>query len=67
MVQEDQQIKNNLITIYAAILAAYFFRVFMTLAARFNLELIQYDAVNTFVHVKLDKTVFIQMPDGHQR
>ena len=67
MMQEDQQVKNDLITTYAATLTARFFRVFMALAARFNLELIQYNAVNIFVHAKLDETVFMRMPDEHQR
>ena len=42
---------------YAATLAARSFRVFMAIAARFDLELIQYDAVNAFVHAKLSKTI----------
>ena len=67
MMREDQQVKNNLTAIYAATFAACFFWMFMALAARFDLELTQYDAVNAFVHAKLDETVFMQMPDGHWR
>jgi hypothetical protein len=64
-VQEDQQIKLVFTGIYTATLAACFFCVFMVLAAHFDLELTQYDAVNIFVHVKLDETVFMKMPDGY--
>jgi hypothetical protein len=66
-VRGDQQIKSDLTGTYAATLAARSFRVFMALAARFDLELTQYDAVNAFVHAKLDETVFMQMPDGYRK
>jgi hypothetical protein len=36
-------------SIYAATLAARSFRTFMAIAARFDLELKQYDVVNAFV------------------
>lgn len=39
----------------------------MVLAAWFDLELTQYDAVNAFVHAKLDETVFMKMPDGYRK
>jgi hypothetical protein len=39
----------------------------MAIAARFDLEMIQYDAVNTFVHAKLDDKVFMRMPDGYKK
>ena len=39
----------------------------MAIAARFNLELIQYNAVNAFVNAELDKDVFIKMPLRHKR
>ena len=65
VVQGDQQTASDLSEIYAATLAACFFCVFMVLAAQFDLELTQFDAVNAFVHVKLDKTVFMQMPDKY--
>src|SRR6266536_1072920 len=67
VVQRDQQIKSVSTDTYTIILAACFFCVFMALAARFDLELTQYDAVNAFVHVKLNETVFMRMPDGYQK
>jgi Reverse transcriptase (RNA-dependent DNA polymerase) len=38
----------------------------VAIAARFDLELIQYDAVNAFVHAELDDDVFMKMPPGHR-
>ena len=35
------------------------------LAARFDLEIIQYDAINAFVHVDLDEEIYMKMPPGH--
>jgi hypothetical protein len=39
----------------------------MAIAARFDLEMIQYDAVNAFVHAKLDEKVFMKMPRGYSK
>ena len=50
VVRGDQQAKSTIGDTYAATLAARYFRIFMAIAARFDLELIQYDAVNAFVH-----------------
>lgn len=36
----------------------------MALAAAFNLEIIQYDAINAFVNSLLDETVYIECPQG---
>ena len=49
-----QSIKQD---IYAVILTAQIFQALMAIAAAFNLEIHQYNAVNTFVNVKLDKEV----------
>ena len=64
VVRGDQQAKAELDT-YAATLAARSFRTFMAIAARFDLELKQYDAVNAFVHAPLDSTVYMRMPPGY--
>ena len=61
----DQQVKEVGDT-YAATLAARSFRTFMAIAARFDLELKQYDAVNAFVHAPLKKKVYMRMPPGYQ-
>src|SRR5436190_17325984 len=60
----DQQIKLNSST-YTVTLAAHFFCVFMALAAQFDLELIQYDAINAFMHANLDETVFMKMSNRY--
>ena len=38
----------------------------MAIAARFDLELKQYDAVNAFVHAPLDNRVYMRMPPGYR-
>src|SRR5204862_3680016 len=38
----------------------------MAIAARFDLELKQYDAVNTFVHALLFNKVYMRMPIGYR-
>jgi hypothetical protein len=65
VVRGDQQRPTEQET-YAATLAARSFRILMAIAARFDLELIQYDAVNVFVNAKLEDTVFMQMPPGYK-
>jgi hypothetical protein len=37
----------------------------IAIAARFNLELIQYNAVNAFVNAMLEEDVFMKMLLGH--
>jgi Reverse transcriptase (RNA-dependent DNA polymerase) len=34
---------------------------------RFDLELLQYDAVNAFVDARLEEDVYMKMPPGHRR
>ena len=43
---------------YAVTLAAQIFRALIAMAAAFNLEIRQYDAVNTFTNAKLNKPVY---------
>ena len=40
-------------------------RVLLALVAKFDLETLQLDAVNAFVHADLDETVFMRMPPGY--
>ena len=37
----------------------------LALTAKFNLKIIQFDAVNVFIYINLDKTVFICIPFGY--
>jgi hypothetical protein len=64
VVRGDQQTKTNLENTYASTLAAKSFRTLMAIAARFDLELIQWDVVNAFVHADLPHNVFMKMPPG---
>jgi hypothetical protein len=48
----------------AATLAARTFRTLMAIAAAFDLEIKQYDALNAFVNSELDEIVYIEFPEG---
>jgi hypothetical protein len=39
----------------------------MAIAARFDLELIQYDVVNAFVNADLNQEVYMKMPPGYRK
>ena len=61
----NQQRQHDLPT-RATILAATSLRVLLALTAKFDLETLQLDAVNAFVHAELlDKTVFMRMPPDY--
>ena len=62
VVRGDQQSRSKMESTYAATLAARSFRTFMAIAARFDLELKQYDAVNAFVHAALDEDIYMKKP-----
>ncbi|RYP07632.1 hypothetical protein DL766_010211 [Monosporascus sp. MC13-8B] len=59
VVRGDLQPRGDL-NAYASTLAGKFFRMLMAVAARFNLELRQLDAVNAFLHSDLDKLVYVR-------
>ncbi|EED11486.1 hypothetical protein TSTA_007760 [Talaromyces stipitatus ATCC 10500] len=61
MVRGDQEKRDDTRDTYAATLAARSFRIFMAIAAHFNLELKQYDTVNAFVNAILDEEIFMRM------
>jgi len=67
VVRGDQQAAHLRESTYAATLAGRSFRALIAIAARFDLELIQYDAVNAFVNAKLDEEVYMKMPPGYRR
>ncbi|KAL3702653.1 hypothetical protein TMatcc_011232 [Talaromyces marneffei ATCC 18224] len=62
-VRGDLQDANKLPT-RAATLASRNFRMMMSLAAVFDLEIVQFDAVNAFVNSELDEDVYTYFPDG---
>jgi hypothetical protein len=39
----------------------------MAMAARFNLELRQYDVSNAFVHALIDRIIYMRMPRGYSK
>ena len=63
MVCGNQQREHDLPT-RATTLATTSLRVLLAIAAKFDLETLQLDAINAFVHAELDETVFMQMPPG---
>ena len=67
VVRGDQQAHVLSEETYASTLAGRSFRALIAIAARFDLRLIQYDAVNAFVNAPLDTDVFIRMPPGYRR
>jgi len=67
VVRGDQQAKSVYESTYASTLAGRSFRTLMAIAARFDLELIQYDAVNAFVNAKLPYDIFTRMPPGYRK
>ncbi|KAF9733719.1 polyprotein [Paraphaeosphaeria minitans] len=52
---------------YAATLAGHSFRMLMAIAAKFDLELKQYDVTNAFVHAEIDREIYMRMPRGYQK
>ena len=65
VVQGDQQRNITSQDTYATILASRSFRILMAIAAKYDLELKQYDVTNTFVHAILDREVYMRMPRGY--
>jgi hypothetical protein len=51
---------------YAATLAARVFRALMAIAAYFDLEIQQFDAINAFTNSEIDELIYIRYPDGFQ-
>ena len=49
----------------ATTLAITSLRILLAVAAKFDLETLQLDAVNAFVHANLDETVFMRIPPGY--
>ena len=52
---------------YAATLAARTFRALIAIAAAFDLELRQYDAINAFINSKLNEKIHCYAPEGFGR
>ena len=52
----------NNIDIYAITLARKSFKALVIIMTCFDLEIIQYNAVNAFVNAPLDKVIYIRIP-----
>ncbi|RMZ78499.1 hypothetical protein DV736_g6692, partial [Chaetothyriales sp. CBS 134916] len=61
----NQQAYGELPT-QATTLASTSFRILMIITAKFDLETIQIDVINAFVHCDLDKVVYMKYPPGIQ-
>ena len=64
MIFGNQQKRHDLPTI-ATTLAITSLHVLLAVVAEFDLEKLQLDAVNAFVHKDLDLTVLMRMPTGY--
>ena len=49
---------------YAATLAARVFRALMAMAAYFDLDIQQFDAINAFTNTTINKLIYVRFPDG---
>ena len=67
VVRGDQESKDASRDTYAATLAGRSFRTLIAIAARFDLELVQYDIVNAFVNAKLPYNLYMSMPRGYRK
>lgn len=67
VVRGDQQRNITSQDTYAATLASRSFRMLMAIAARYDLELKQWDVTNAFVHATMDREIYMRMPRGHQK
>ena len=67
VVRGDQQAKSLTENTYAATLAGRSLRTLIAISARFDLEMIQYDAINAFVNAGIEGDVFMKMPLGYRR
>ncbi|CCE34925.1 uncharacterized protein CPUR_08864 [Claviceps purpurea 20.1] len=67
VVRGDQQRHISSQDTYAATLANRSFRMLMAIAAKYNLELKQFDVTNAFVHASMDRDVYMRMPKGYQK
>jgi hypothetical protein len=65
VVRGDQQQNVTTQETYAATLASRSFRMALAIAARFDLELKQFDVTNAFVHALIDRIVYIRMLQGY--
>jgi hypothetical protein len=67
VVRGDQQRNITSQDTYAATLAGRSLRMLMVIAAKYDLELKQWNVTNAFVHAAIDRGVYMRMPRGYQK
>ena len=67
VVRGDQQRNITSQDTYAATLANRSFRILAAIAAKYDLELKQWDVANAFVHATIDREIYMRMPNGYQK
>ena len=50
---------------YAATLAAQIFRFLLAMMAIFGLKAFQYNGLNAFLNAKINRVIYVQMPEGY--
>jgi hypothetical protein len=65
VVRGDQQRNVTAQETYTATLASRSFQMALVIAARFDLELKQFNVTNAFVHALINRIVYIKMPRGY--
>ena len=65
IVQGDLQVSQFKDT-YIATLAARVFKALIAIAAYFNLDIYQFDAINAFCNAPIDELIYIRYPDRFQ-
>ena len=51
---------------YVVTLVGKSFKMLMAIATRFDLKILQYDAINAFINTPLNETIYIRMPMGYK-
>jgi hypothetical protein len=67
VVRGDQQRNISLQDTYAATLARRSFRMLIAIAAKYNLELKQFNVTNAFVYALIDREVYMRMLYSYQK
>ena len=67
VVRGDQQRHITTQDTYASTLAIRSFRLLMAIAAYHDLELLQYDVSNAFLHADIDRDIYMRMPRGYRK
>ena len=65
VVYKNQQAPEDLL-IRATILVDMMFHALMVITAKFNLEMVQLDAVNAFVNCELNEVMYMKHPPGFE-